>query len=83
MTPIVYRIKLFYVKFIACTCIFAALQLCSENDGEYLCKDGQCIGLMSRCDEIRDCSKGEDEQNCSKLNRFYEIQYSGLFESHL
>ena len=60
---------------------FIAPLLCSEDQGEYLCNDGQCIKLELLCNKRRDCSNGEDEQDCGKFNRFYKI--ARMFVSHL
>ncbi|XP_072182119.1 MAM and LDL-receptor class A domain-containing protein 1-like [Diadema setosum] len=32
----------------------------------YQCRNGSCIDALQRCDMVRDCSEGEDEENCGK-----------------
>lgn len=34
---------------------------------EMRCKDGQCILLRRKCDNIFDCLDGSDEHDCGKL----------------
>lgn len=36
-------------------------------DEEFECSDSTCIDLSRKCDGVRDCSDGEDEDNCGKL----------------
>ena len=67
------NVTLLYKSLIACDYIFIAPLLCSEDQDEYLCNDGQCISLSLRCNGNPDCSNGEDEQNCRKFNCFYKI----------
>jgi hypothetical protein len=31
---------------------------------EFKCNDGLCIASSSRCNDIRECSAGEDEAGC-------------------
>lgn len=34
------------------------------HDNEFKCLDSSCIPLQWKCDNIKDCSLGEDEENC-------------------
>lgn len=38
-------------------------------DNEFNCGD-HCVALVKRCDRHDDCINGEDEQECSKSNKF-------------
>nr|XP_053647206.1 uncharacterized protein LOC128698820 [Cherax quadricarinatus] len=42
-----------------------SLSVC--KDGQYMCVNGECIDLASRCDAKNDCSDESDEDNCSIL----------------
>ncbi|CAL1298849.1 unnamed protein product [Larinioides sclopetarius] len=35
-----------------------------RSDNQMICEDGTCIDTIRVCDGVRDCSFGEDEQNC-------------------
>lgn len=37
------------------------------REGEFQCRDKQCVPLASLCDNVPDCSGGEDELNCRKF----------------
>lgn len=41
---------------------------------EFSCGD-DCVALVKRCDRHDDCVNGEDEQECSKSNKFSNTQY--------
>ena len=45
--------------------------VCSCSTEQFECRAGECIFLKSVCDGEKDCSGGEDEQNC--------LDYVGLF----
>ncbi|XP_065222037.1 basement membrane-specific heparan sulfate proteoglycan core protein isoform X4 [Planococcus citri] len=36
-----------------------------NNSTEFTCKDGQCIGIIGRCDNLFQCGDRSDEENCS------------------
>ncbi|KAK7083947.1 hypothetical protein SK128_013703 [Halocaridina rubra] len=40
------------------------LSLSACDDGEYMCDNGECISLHTRCDSKDDCSDESDEDNC-------------------
>ncbi|GFS51261.1 basement membrane-specific heparan sulfate proteoglycan core protein [Trichonephila inaurata madagascariensis] len=35
-----------------------------RSDNQMICQDGTCIDTIRVCDGVKDCSFGEDEQNC-------------------
>ena len=37
-----------------------------ECDQKYQCNDKTCLAEEKWCDNVEDCSNGEDEQNCCK-----------------
>lgn len=43
------------------------LSLSACNDTQYMCGDGECIALASRCDAKDDCQDETDEDNCTIL----------------
>lgn len=45
---------------------FEKLNLGACNEGQFSCKDGECVAGVQRCDHVRDCDDGSDELDCSK-----------------
>ena len=43
------------------------LKLTGCQDGEFTCRDGQCISMEERCDQILHCRDESDERECSLL----------------
>ena len=50
-----------------CDCfdLYTAWPDCSEKD--WTCLNRQCIPKIQRCDSVKQCVDGSDEQNCRKL----------------
>ncbi|CAH0382228.1 unnamed protein product [Bemisia tabaci] len=36
-----------------------------KSDGEYRCKNGECVAQSLHCNQLVDCSDGSDEKNCT------------------
>jgi len=51
--------------------------LCDPHD-EFKCADGTCIAIERQCDNLPDCSKGDDEDDCHYLH----VCDPGLFMCH-
>ena len=43
------------------------LKLAGCADDEYTCRDGQCISMAKRCDQVTNCRDKSDEDKCSLL----------------
>ena len=43
------------------------LKLTGCQDGEFTCRDGQCIRMVERCDQVLHCTDESDERECSLL----------------
>ena len=37
------------------------------DDGQFTCNDGQCVNMSERCDQVRDCRDGSDEDRCQLI----------------
>ncbi|XP_055372745.1 prolow-density lipoprotein receptor-related protein 1 [Condylostylus longicornis] len=37
---------------------------CTESEKKFLCKSGECVGILSRCDNYPDCKDASDEMGC-------------------
>uniref|UniRef100_A0A182S7N3 Uncharacterized protein n=1 Tax=Anopheles maculatus TaxID=74869 RepID=A0A182S7N3_9DIPT len=44
---------------------------CGPN--EFECEDGTCIDLRQQCDNVPDCRRGEDEQDCVECDESREF----------
>ena len=40
--------------------------LVPDCEQQYQCNDKTCLAEQKWCDNVEDCSNGEDEQNCCK-----------------
>lgn len=49
---------------------------CYKN--EFKCLDSTCIPLQWKCDNIKDCAEGDDEENC-KFCETNEFRYENFF----
>ena len=38
-----------------------------SDDGQFTCNDGQCVNMTERCDQVRDCRDGSDEEGCQLI----------------
>ena len=37
------------------------------DDGQFTCNNGQCVNMSERCDQVRDCRDGTDEDECQLI----------------
>ena len=44
--------------------IYGDLIANNEEYGEFTCKNGQCVSMAKRCDQLQDCDDGSDEEGC-------------------
>ena len=44
------------------------LKLTGCEDGKFTCNDGQCVDMVSRCDQMIDCKDKSDEEGCQILH---------------
>lgn len=61
------------LTFASC-CLWCLLWCLGCLANEFSCGD-DCVALVKRCDRHDDCVNGEDEQECSKSNKFSNTQY--------
>ena len=45
----------------------AELKLTGCKDGQFTCKDGQCIKMEERCNQVPDCRDESDEEGCQLI----------------
>jgi len=46
---------------------------------EFGCNDGGCLSLENRCDEVRNCEDGSDEEACKLIRcQSYTLGYTIL-----
>ena len=45
----------------------AELKLTGCKDGQFTCKDGQCIKMEERCNQVPDCRDESDERECKVI----------------
>ena len=45
---------------------FIERQSCAAN--EFTCPSGECIASNSRCNLVKDCNEGNDEENCGQCS---------------
>ena len=44
------------------------LKMTGCEDGEFTCRDGQCVNMTMRCDQLTHCKDKSDEMECNILN---------------
>lgn len=55
----------------------ATHHLCTND--EYACPNGECIPQSAVCDNVTDCSDGDDEQECNCAQNEVSISVAKLF----
>jgi hypothetical protein len=43
------------------------VKLTTCQEGEFTCRDGQCVGMEQRCDQTSNCKDSSDEENCRTI----------------
>lgn len=54
------------------------------SHGEWQCRDGSCVASSARCNNIRECSDGSDEEYCQGkfVLQLLKMGFAPFFKSH-